>query len=81
VNVLIGAPADFDVKDIAGAGVQRISVGSALARSAWGGLDRAARSLLDGSFADLDIAIPSADLDQLFSTGGRPVARSVAEHG
>jgi 2-methylisocitrate lyase-like PEP mutase family enzyme len=73
VNVLIGAPADFDVSDLTGAGVRRISVGSALARSAWGGFDRAARSLLDGSFAELEIAIPFAELNDLFSRRG-PIA-------
>lgn len=69
VNILIGTPANFDVNDLAEVGVRRISVGSALARSAWGGFDRAARSLLAGSFNDLDNAVPFTDLNDLFSRG------------
>jgi 2-methylisocitrate lyase-like PEP mutase family enzyme len=67
VNVLIGTAVDFDIVDLAELGVRRVSVGSALARSAWGGFDRAARALLDGSFAGLDAAVPFGDLNSLFS--------------
>jgi len=66
VNVLIGTPVDYDVHVLEQLGVRRVSVGSALARSAWGAFDRAARQLLDGSFSGLDAAIPSAQLNKLF---------------
>jgi 2-methylisocitrate lyase-like PEP mutase family enzyme len=68
VNVLVGTPVDFDIDDLASIGVKRVSVGSALARSAWDGFDRAARSLLDGSFAGLETAVPFAHLNDLFRT-------------
>lgn len=67
VNVLIGTPVDFSVDDLAEIGVQRVSVGSALARSAWGGFDRAARGLRSGSFGGLDAAKPFRELNDLFS--------------
>lgn len=67
VNVLIGASVTFGVADLAQLGVRRVSVGSALARAAWGGFDRAARALVEGSFAGLDTALPFADLNGFFS--------------
>jgi 2-methylisocitrate lyase-like PEP mutase family enzyme len=46
VNVIMGLPGvTFDVAQLAAAGVKRISVGSALARLAYGGLIRAAREM------------------------------------
>jgi 2-methylisocitrate lyase-like PEP mutase family enzyme len=66
VNVLIGTDAGLTVADLAEMGVRRVSVGSALARAAWGGFDRAARALRDGSFAGLDGAMPFADLNHFF---------------
>ncbi len=51
VNVLMSSPTDLRVADLAELGVRRISVGSALARAAWGGFMRAAESIArDGSF-------------------------------
>ncbi len=51
VNVLIGWPTDLTVQDLATLGVRRISVGGALARSAWGGCMRAAKEIAEaGSF-------------------------------
>lgn len=48
-------------------GVRRISVGSTLARSAWGGFIRAAKSIAeDGGFAGLDGAAPFAELNGFF---------------
>jgi 2-methylisocitrate lyase-like PEP mutase family enzyme len=67
VNVLIGTAVEFGVAELAALGVRRISVGSALARSAWGGLDHAARALLAGSFAGLSTALPFPTLNDLFS--------------
>ena len=43
VNVLIGWDTDLTVQDLADLGVRRISVGGALARTAWAGFLRAAR--------------------------------------
>ena len=66
VNVLIGTSVEFTVADLAEVGVRRISVGSALARSAWGGFVRAARDLAGGSFAGLADAVPFAEMNALF---------------
>lgn len=56
VNLLVGWAADLTLDDIAAMGVRRVSVGGALARSAWGGFARAAKLLADqgrfGGFAD-----------------------------
>jgi 2-methylisocitrate lyase-like PEP mutase family enzyme len=52
VNVLMSAPnSDLSVDQLAGLGVRRISVGSALARVAWGAFMRSAQSIREtGSF-------------------------------
>ena len=69
VNALIGWPADLTVADLAALGVRRISVGGALARTAWGGFTRAAKLLAEeGSFAGFKNAAPGGDLNALFST-------------
>ena len=47
VNLLVGSASEFTLQDIAALGVRRISVGGALARSAWGGFMRAARSIAE----------------------------------
>ena len=69
VNVLVGS--DFTtVAELAALGVRRISVGGALARSAWAGAISAAREIAThGTFTGLAKAAPSAG-DQ------RPVRRS-----
>jgi len=70
LNVLVGSDTGLRVADLAELGVRRISVGSGLARAAWGAFLRAAESLAeDGSFAGLDGAAAFADLNALF---GRP---------
>jgi 2-methylisocitrate lyase-like PEP mutase family enzyme len=68
VNVLVSAPnAALSVARLAGLGVRRISVGSALARVAWGAFIRAARSIAeDGSFDGLGGAASFAELNDLF---------------
>ena len=48
VNLLIGAVSDWTVPQVAELGVRRNSVGGALARSAWGGFMRAARTIAEG---------------------------------
>ena len=72
VNVLVSAPSpDFTVSRLADLGVRRISVGSTLARVAWGAFIRAARSIKEtGSFDSFADAAPFAELNQLFLKRG-----------
>ncbi|HEV2359504.1 MAG TPA: isocitrate lyase/phosphoenolpyruvate mutase family protein [bacterium] len=67
VNLLIGGAIGLTVKDAAGLGVRRISVGGALARAAWGGFMRAARDLAAGRFDAFADAASGADLNRLFA--------------
>jgi methylisocitrate lyase len=66
VNVLAGS--DFaTVTELAQAGVRRISVGGALARTAWTGFLAAAREIADrGTFTGLARAVPSTELNGFF---------------
>jgi len=68
VNVLVAAPGPgFTVRRLAGLGVRRISVGSALSRVAWGAFLRAARGILEtGSFDALADAAPFVELNEAF---------------
>ena len=47
-NLLIGTAMGLTLQDAAALGVRRVSVGGALARSAWGGFMRAARRIARG---------------------------------
>lgn len=68
VNVLMSAPG-FTVSEIAALGARRISVGSGLARVAWGAFMRAARNISEtGSFVALADAAPYGELNDLFHT-------------
>ncbi|MCR1784056.1 isocitrate lyase/phosphoenolpyruvate mutase family protein [Nocardioides carbamazepini] len=69
VNVLVGGPSPVTVADLAALGVRRISVGGALARSAWGGFERAAAGLVEGRFDGFDGSAAGADLNALFRNG------------
>ena len=69
VNVLIGSTSEFTLDDLAAMGVRRVSVGGALARSAWGGFMRAARSLTEGRFDGFADAASGAQLDSFFRSG------------
>ncbi|RQO60139.1 2-methylisocitrate lyase [Variovorax sp. KBW07] len=72
VNLLVGATSDLTMKDIAGLGVRRVSVGGALARAAWGGFLRAARTLADeGRFDGFADAAAGTELNAFF----RPFAK------
>jgi 2-methylisocitrate lyase-like PEP mutase family enzyme len=63
VNLLLGFPSDLTVKDVAALGVRRISVGGALARSAWGGFMRMAKEIAGpGSFKGFADAAPGAEI-------------------
>lgn len=67
VNVLIGWNSELTVKDLAALGVRRISVGGALARSAWGGFLQAAQHLAEEGRFDFGPGAPSgSDMNQLF---------------
>lgn len=67
VNVLISADIGLTVADLTALGVRRISVGSALARTAWTGFIRAARTIAaDGSFSGLQGLASFAELNSLF---------------
>jgi 2-methylisocitrate lyase-like PEP mutase family enzyme len=68
LNVLVSAPTpDFTVARLADLGVRRISLGSALARAAWGAFLRAAQGLATpGTFDALAGAAPFAELNGLF---------------
>jgi 2-methylisocitrate lyase-like PEP mutase family enzyme len=68
VNFLNGAAFGHTVGDLAAMGVRRISVGGALARSAWGGFIRMAQEIAgQGSFAGFKDAAPGAELNGFFS--------------
>lgn len=68
VNVLMSRPNPaLTVSRLAELGVRRISVGSALARVAWGGFVRAAKQLAEeGSFDGFAGAATIRELDQVF---------------
>lgn len=71
VNLLIGWASDMSVDDVAALGVRRISVGGALARSAWSGLMRAAKTIAEkGRFDGFADAASGVELDKLFGDGG-----------
>jgi 2-methylisocitrate lyase-like PEP mutase family enzyme len=67
VNVLMSANTGLHLADLAELGVRRVSVGSALARVAWGAFLRAAREIADnGSFAGLEGAATFDELNRIF---------------
>ena len=69
VNVVMGLPGpSFVLQQLAEAGVKRVSVGSALARLAYGSALRAAGEMLElGRFAALDDAVGFAELEAHFA--------------
>lgn len=70
VNLLIGFPTDLTLRDIEALGVRRVSVGGALARSAWGGFMRAAQMIAeDGKFDGFEGAAAGAQLNGLMREG------------
>jgi 2-methylisocitrate lyase-like PEP mutase family enzyme len=66
VNLLVGSASPLTLADIAALGVRRVSVGGALARSAWAGFQRAAQSLADGRFDGFTGAASGATLNGFF---------------
>lgn len=68
VNLLVGWASNWTLTEIANMGVRRISVGGALARAAWGGFQRAAELLAQGSFRGIADAASAANLNTFFAT-------------
>jgi 2-methylisocitrate lyase-like PEP mutase family enzyme len=67
VNLLVGWAADLTLSDIAALGVRRVSVGGALARSAWGGFMQAAKLIAEeGRFDGFAQAASGKELDGFF---------------
>jgi 2-methylisocitrate lyase-like PEP mutase family enzyme len=67
VNVLVGWAGSPTVAELAGLGVRRISVGGALARTAWGAFLKAANEIASaGKFDLLGGAASGAELDTFF---------------
>jgi 2-methylisocitrate lyase-like PEP mutase family enzyme len=67
VNLLISAPGGLTIRDAADLGVRRVSVGSGLARAAWGGFIRAAKEFTEtGAFDGFAGATPHGALQDLF---------------
>jgi len=66
-NLLVGSTSELTMQDIAALGVRRVSVGGALARSAWGGFMRAAKLLAEqGTFDGFANAASGNELNALF---------------
>ncbi len=73
VNLLIGAASAWTVADIAAMGVRRVSVGGAMARTAWAGFQRAARLLAEeGRFAGFADAASGAEINAFFHKSSKP---------
>jgi len=70
VNVVMGlANTNFSLAMLEQLGVKRVSIGSSLARAAYGSFFRAAQEILDtGTFGYAAEAKPYADLNRLFSS-------------
>jgi 2-methylisocitrate lyase-like PEP mutase family enzyme len=67
VNLLMGWAGDLTLQQIAALGVRRVSVGGALARSAWGGFVRAAKLIVEqGKFDGFADAASGSELDKFF---------------
>ena len=72
-NLLVGSASELTVQQIAALGVRRVSVGGALARAAWGGFMRAARSLAEhGTFDGFADAAPGNELNAFFRGKSAP---------
>ena len=67
LNLLVGSTSDLTMQDIAALGVRRVSVGGALARTAWGGFMRAAKLLAEqGKFDGFANAASGNELNAFF---------------
>jgi 2-methylisocitrate lyase-like PEP mutase family enzyme len=67
VNLLIGFQTDLTIRDIEALGVRRVSVGGAMARSAWGGFMRTAQLIAtEGKFDGFASAASGVELNGMF---------------
>lgn len=67
VNLLIGFATELTMRDIEALGVRRVSVGGALARTAWGGFMRTAQGIAsEGRFDGFASAASGLELNNLF---------------
>ncbi|WHZ11617.1 MAG: hypothetical protein OJF60_002056 [Burkholderiaceae bacterium] len=67
VNVLVGSASPLTMAELGALGVRRVSVGGGLARAAWGGFIRAARTLAEqGRFDGFEGATPGSELNRFF---------------
>jgi 2-methylisocitrate lyase-like PEP mutase family enzyme len=67
LNLLVGSASGLTMQEISSMGVRRVSVGGALARSAWGGFMRAARLIAEqGTFDGFAHAASGDELDSFF---------------
>ncbi|MNE79091.1 hypothetical protein D3C80_1755480 [compost metagenome] len=67
VNVLVGSPGlKLSLEELAELGVKRVSVGSNLARVAYGAFFHAAEELHQGNLAAMEQAIPFDRINDLF---------------
>ncbi len=74
INLLVGSASKLTLDEISALGVRRVSVGGALARSAWGGFMRAARNIAEnGRFDEFGDAAPFDELNDLFSKRSKRV--------
>ena len=68
VNLLVGSASELTLKEISALGVRRVSVGGALARSAWGGFMRAARLIAEqGKFDEFANGASGRELNAVFT--------------
>jgi 2-methylisocitrate lyase-like PEP mutase family enzyme len=74
VNLLVGSSGGLTMDEIAALGVRRVSVGGALARTAWGAFAHAARLIAEqGRFDGFAPALPGKELDSFFRADKPPV--------
>lgn len=66
VNLLLGFTTDLQLRDVEALGVRRVSVGGALARTAWGGFMRSAKLIAEEGRFDFTGGAPGAELNALF---------------
>jgi len=72
VNAIVMGNFGLTVSELADLGVRRISVGSALARAAWGAFIKAAKAIMEkGSFEGFDDAAPFQLLNKVFESQGK----------
>jgi len=78
VNVLMGlSGARLSLAELAALGVKRVSVGSALARAAYGAFLRAAREIREqGTFTFAEEAVPFAEINAMFQAAEDGPSRS-----